>query len=59
MVDLVYFMRSAIRVDLNDLRPTGAIFDVVGFDGELHCRLRNTKSPIRYLSDSRSLIFLI
>ena len=49
-------MRGTIEVELNGLRAAGKIFDVLGCDGALRLHLPNTKSTLRYLDHSETLI---
>ena len=47
--------RNTAEVDLNFLRPTGKISDVLCFDGKSHFGLSITKSHLRYLVLYRTL----
>ena len=55
---LVHFMCSYLEVDLGDMRARNQIQDVIDGDGALLVHLPNAKSPLHYLADSTTLIFL-
>ena len=55
---LICFRCNSIEVDLNNLRQATKISDEVGCGGTLHLHLAQTKSHIRYLVDSRTLVSL-
>ena len=55
---LVRCRGSYLEVDLDDMRSENRLLDVIGCDGELRLHLPSTKSTIRYLVDSQTLIGL-
>ena len=57
---MLYYRWGTIEVDLNDFRAGTHVgfFDVLGRDGALRLHLTNAKSPVRYLTDSQTLVFL-
>ena len=55
---LVHFRGLYLAVDLEDILSTNRLLEVIGCDGELRLHLPRTKSPIRYLVGSKTLIFL-
>ena len=56
--DLVYIRGNSVEIDIDDLRTSNMIFEVLGCDGALRLHLAKTKLPIRYLADPQTLVFL-
>ena len=54
----VHFMGSYFEVDIGDMRSANSLFELIGCDGTFRLRVPSTKSPIHYLADSQTLIFL-
>ena len=55
---LVHFRGSYFEVDLDDMRSTNSLFGSIGWDGTLTLHVPHTKSHIRYLVDSQTLVFI-
>ena len=56
--ELVRFRGSYFEVDLGDMRPANSVFGTIGRDGALTLHIPSTKSPVHYLADSKTLVFL-
>ena len=55
---LVYDRWNSGEVDLNDLAPSGMIFDALGCDGALNLHWGDRQFHIRYLVGPETLVFL-
>ena len=55
---LIHFRCSFLEVDLDDMRPTNRLLEVLARDGTLRRHLPSAKSPIHYSVDSQKLISL-
>ena len=58
-IGLIFSRWGAIEVDLNDLRHSGVILDILGFAGAWRLHLGNTKIPLALLSGSPDFSFPI
>ena len=57
MFDLVHFRGSYLVVDLEDMRSVNLSLGAIGCDDASQLHLPHTKSPMRYLLDSQTIIF--
>ena len=55
---LVHFRGSYMEVDLEDMRSENRRLQVIDLDGASKLHLPSAKLPIRYIVDSKTLIFL-
>jgi len=55
---LVHFRASYFEVDLEDMRTADSLFGIIGCGGTLTLHVPHTKSPIHYLVDAQTLVFL-